>query len=492
MKRSVCITLATAILLSGCGRKAQTGEDGYTYRDYVTTMATNWNPHTYETASDAYPAQFIRSGLYSLIYNDELHPSNGKEPFTAYSVLPEMAASLPVDVTAAVRLEHPEFGIPEWADVGFAYAIDLNPNAVWEDGTPINADTYVYSMKRLLDPTLLNYRASDYYAGSFSIAGAEEYAKGEVGDDFSGVGLYKSGEYQITLVLDKSLGGFNLIYNLTSNFIVHEETYERCLKTEGGAAFSTYNTSADTTVSYGPYKLTSYQKDKAMSFEKNERWYGHNDGKHVYTDPMSGEILKMYQTTAVDTSVVAESATAKMMFLRGELSTYTLQTADFDAYKNSERAYAMPGETTFFLILNGHKDAITRRESASTFDKNSFDIETVTLPDFRRAMAQSYERELFAAVLSPARSGALGLIADTYIYDPENLLYYRDTDAAKQVLCDFYGVDTADFLSLDAAVSSIGGYDPKRARELFTSAFDAAIGAGYITDKTATVSATRR
>ena len=33
-------------------------------------------------------------------------------------------------------------------------------------------------MKQLLDPKMLNYRAADYFTGSKSIAGAEEYFYG--------------------------------------------------------------------------------------------------------------------------------------------------------------------------------------------------------------------------------------------------------------------------------------------------------------------------
>jgi len=482
MKKTVTVILLITLCqgLFSCGKK--NNEDAtYTYKDYVNVMATNWNPHTYETATDSYPSEFLRVGLYSLIYNDELHPAEGKKPFSAYSILPEMAESLPVDVTEKVKAEHPEFGIPMSALSGYAYTVDLNRKAKWEDGTPINADTYVYSMKRLLDPELLNYRASDYYAGTFSIAGAEEYATG-VMKDFSKVGLYKSGDYQITIVLDKALGGFNLIYNLTSNFIVNEELYERCLRKENGAWFSTYNTSAETTLSYGPYKMVSYQKDKSMRFEKNAEWYGYTDGKHVYVDPESGDEMPMYMTTAIDTQVVAEAATAKMMFLRGELSTYTLQAEDFDSYKNSAYAHAAPGETTFFLILNGHGDAISKREASSGFDKSKNDIETLTLDSFRRAVALTYDRELLAKTLSPARSGAYGLIGDSYIYDPEALFYYRDSDAAKRVLCSFYSVDTSAYPSLDAAVASITGYSPETARRYYIDAFNEAVAAGYITD----------
>ena len=582
--------------------------DTYTYQDSVSVMATNWNPHTYQTADDAYPVDTarIRIGLYDLIFNDELHPVEGKEPFTGYVVLPEMAASLPVDVTEQVKAEHPEFGIPEDMTSGYAYTIDLNPDACWEDGTPINADTYVYSMQKLLDPKLLNYRAVDYYAQNFSIAGAEEYANagrtvdldnyamsgytledltlGEDGQyvspegspmfvgvnfdlswtaqsggtlqelvegygdqyfnmerweelvaladenglapltedsyamlvsvistdawmedesnapcyfverktypevDYSTVGLYKSGDYQITLVLDKALAGFNLYYSLTSNWIVKEDLYESCLTSSTGADgvevwSSTYNTSVETTSSYGPYKLVEFQTDKFMRYEKNENWYGWTDGKHEYVDPNDGQTYPMYQTTAIECEVVEEAATRKLMFLRGELMGYGLGSEDFDTYRSSEYCYATPVETIFFLILNGYLEAIQSREAAADFDKTQYDLETMTVLEFRKAVALTYDKDLFAATVSPARSGAYGIIGNAYVWDVETGALYRDTDQAKQALCNAYSVDVSEYASLDEAAASITGYDPEQAKVFYGEAFTKALEAGYITDE---------
>ena len=629
MKKLLALVLALALcvgLLAGCGgpatpSQAPTGESNapvdptkapvdptqapevpatYTYQDSVSTLATNWNPHTYQTTDDAYPADFLRSGLYTFVFNDELHPKEGVDPYEGYVIIPEMAAELPIDVTEQVKAEHPEFNIPEAATKGYAYVIKLNPDCKWEDGTPINADTYVYSMERLLNSDLLNYRASDYYSGNFCVAGAEAYAnsgnttqientsagyvmadltKGEDGQyltpngekvyiaisyvlndwlggnsladyvgaygadyfdvtnwetlvamadadgvipctdenlelfipviagnpawgetadnvpgyltyakqypevEFEGtVGLYKTGEYEITLVLGKSLSGFYLLYNLSGNWIVHEETYEANLKEDNGVWTSTYNTDVATTVSYGPYKLTEYQSDKFMKFEKNENWWGYSDGKHVYVDPEDGETYDMYMTDVIECEVVAEAATRKLMFLKGELMGYGLQAEDFAQYRSSDYIHFTPSETIFFLILNGHLEAINNREAAADFDTATLDLQTMTLPSFRSAVSVTYDKELFASTISPARSGGYGIIGTAYVYDPETGARYRDTDQAKQVLCDFYGVDVSKFESLDAAVDSITGYDPVLAKELYNQAFQDALAKGYITD----------
>ncbi len=600
MKKILAFVLALALVLP-CLAVAEEAPASYVYKDSVSVLATNWNPHTYQTTDDSYPSSFIRSGLYEFIFNDELNPVEGKDPFKGYKIVPEMAAAMPVDVTEQVKAEHPEFNIPESATSGYAYTIDLNPNAVWEDGTPINADTYVESLKRLLDPKLINYRASDYYSGDFCIAGAEAYSKGgntvknansangetmtyAIADlvkgedgkyttadgkpvylglkekyawmggrntlaDYQGagyipaegcwdvlsaaadedgfvpvtdetlaalfvftnsdvwgnepweqlgyyvsydqtyevmpwetVGLYKTGEYQITLALGKSLKGFYLLYNLSGNWIVDVEMYDACLQKTGDGWTSTYNTSVETTKSYGPYKLVSYEADKSMRYVRNENWYGYSDGKHVYVDPVDGETYDMYMTTEIQTQVVAEADTRKMMFLKGELMGYGLQAADFATYRNSEYIHFTPSETIFFLIFNGYKDAIDSREANEGFDTTKHDLQTMTLTSFRKAVAVTYDKELFAATISPARSGGYGLIGNNYIYDPETGAKYRDTDQAKKALCDFYSVDVSAFASLDEAVNSITGYDPVAAKELYKVAFDEAIAAGFITD----------
>jgi len=571
----------------------------YVYKDSVSTLTTYWNPHDYQVADDAYLADFIRSGLYNFVFNDELHPVEGKEEYTAYKIIPEMADGMPVDVTEQIKAAHPEYNIPESATKGYAYQINLNKDACWENGTPINADTYVYSMKQLFDPKMINYRANDYITGSLSIANAEQYfnsgrtvksansvdgdamsvqvadlvkgadgvytnAAGEVAsfglkeayawlggntlDDYHGagyipdegcwnilsaaavddyvpvtdetiealfsftnsdiwgnetreqlgyyisftktyeefpwekVGIFKSGEYQITIVLAKSLAGFNLYYNLASNWLVYEPYYEACKKETNGQMTTSYNTSVDTTMSYGPYKLVSYQADKALRLERNEKWYGYKDKQHIYVDPEDGEVYRMYMTDVIECQVVAEAATNKMMFLKGELMDYGLQADDFEAYRGSDYAHTSPAETLFFFIFNGNKEAIAQREQAADFDTSKYDLECMTLENFRRAIAVTFDKELFAATISPQRSGGYGLIGTPYVYDPETGSRYRDTDAAKKVLCDFYSVDISKYSSLDAAVDSITGYDPVKAKELYNKTFTEALAAGYITD----------
>ncbi|MBE6936032.1 MAG: hypothetical protein E7458_05955 [Ruminococcaceae bacterium] len=581
----------------GDGETVGEPSTAYTYRDAVTALAESWNPHT-AAVQEAYPAEYLSAGLYSVVYNDALHPVPGIEPFSGYQIVPEMAAAMPEDVTEDVRAEHPEFGIPEDAAAGYAYRIDLNPNAVWEDGTPITAETYVYSMRRLLDPALRNARAAAYYAGDFSIAGAEAYANagrtayadtlgayamedltadeagqyrtaegkslwiglafplewlggdslqayvdayGETYFDLSNwetllgmadengliplteenlalfapvitgvtdwgeteqdlphyfvsgtaypeaeydgtVGLYQSGTHQITLVLDRPLTGYALLSHLTRNWIVYEPYYEETLTETDGVWHSDYATDVGTTMSCGPYRLAAYQAGRSLTLARNESWYGYSDGLHQYVDPADGETYPMYQTDVIECRVVRDAETRRELFLKGELMGDSLQAGEAAAYRDSALSYAVPSETSYFLIYNGSRAAMDQREAAEDFDAAVLDLQTLSLPSFRRALSLSYDRAQFAAAVSPERTAGFGLIGAAYVADPETGLLYRDTAPAKQVLCDFYGVDVSAYADLDAAVSSITGCDPEAAKALFTQAYEEALDAGYLTD----------
>jgi hypothetical protein len=171
------------------------------------------------------------------------------------------------------------------------------------------------------------------------------------------------------------------------------------------------------------------------------------------------------------------------MFLGGELMGYGLQSDDFEAYRNSEYCYATPSETIFFFIFNGYMKAIQDREAAFDAEtKAKYDLETMTLLNFRKAVALTYDKEALCTAVSPSRSGGYGLIGDSYIYDPDTGARYRDTEQAKKALCEFYSVDVSKYASLDEAVDSITGFDVEQARAYFNQAFQEGIAAGYITD----------
>ncbi len=148
----------------------------YTQRTALTVLYSNWNPHDYKDGNAISLFNPLADNLYTLTWNDELHNPDNLEPWTAYAIIPQMAADMATDVTAEVKAEHPDW-IPESATEGYAWAIPLREDLYFDTGYHITAETYVQSMKYLLDSRLQNYRATDIYNGARGIVGAEEYFK---------------------------------------------------------------------------------------------------------------------------------------------------------------------------------------------------------------------------------------------------------------------------------------------------------------------------
>lgn len=79
------------------------------------------------------------------------------------ALLPSMAAALPRDVTAQYA---GSFGIPSGAQRGYAFAIDLEPEARWEDGTLITAEDWLFTLNVWIDqgaPGLDLANLEDFY-----------------------------------------------------------------------------------------------------------------------------------------------------------------------------------------------------------------------------------------------------------------------------------------------------------------------------------------
>ncbi|MEG0034556.1 MAG: ABC transporter substrate-binding protein [Bacilli bacterium] len=166
------LTLGTAVVAS-CGGEEHKSNYKYTYRTYLPTSPKSWNVHTWDTNDQSYIIGFTEMGLYDTILN---------EKHDGYKFVNEMAAAAPVDASAKLTsADKLAFFNDEDANIGknagVAWDIALNKNAVWEDGTKINADTYVESMKLLLDPLRVNRRADSFYSSTLQLANAAKYFK---------------------------------------------------------------------------------------------------------------------------------------------------------------------------------------------------------------------------------------------------------------------------------------------------------------------------
>jgi oligopeptide transport system substrate-binding protein len=549
----------------------------YTYNTFLSTFPTVWNNHTYQTATDGEIIGYTEPGFYTFDYNETLD---------GYKVVPDMATSEPIDVTADYVGD--AWGIAE-GDTARAWKIVLRQDIKWEDGTPIKAADFVESAKRLLNPVANNYRADNLYNGNMVIHNAKNYfyggknvdedngavgaftrsdlvkgadgvyttAAGEkvwiatstaidwlggrtldfytdyykdamfdmtayaslkaladengnvaVTDEslalltsvitfspswgeteeevvqymmfaraypelsFDTVGVKAVSDYELVLIMDKPLEGFYLLYSLTGAWLVKTDLYDSCITNTDGVYNITYGTSVDTYMSYGPYKLTSFQADKQFVLEKNDKWYGYNDEANANN----------YWTTKIVYDYIQNPETAMEAFLQGKLDAKGLDIDQMEEYSKSDYCYYTTGDSTFFIAMNPDMDALKAEQEKVGANVNKT---ILTIKEFRQALSFSLDRAAFCLATSPSNAPAFGAYSSLIISDPETGTAYRTTQQAKEVLVNFWGV--ADeigegklYADIDEAIESITGYNLDMGKEYFNIAYDKAVEAGLM------------
>ena len=561
LKRVLVLALAAAMTLSlaACGGTKKDNAS-YTYNVYMEASPTNWNPHTWEMNSDSEIMSYIEMGLVDVqIAADGVN----------FEWVMEMAEDIN-DITKDYA-DKAKWGITE--DAGRVWEIKLNKAAQWADGTPINADTYVYSMQQLLSSEMKNYRAGNYVSGDSSIVGAEGYfnndqvgqtkyaqattvagdkyfvntdvatvffgsdtmadyigagyeanypsfaafkdcvGKGyveatdelmaavkslaaECGDanpdawkeivfaangvveetKWEDVGLVKVDDYTILYITNLPIDEFNFFTACTSNWIVYEKLYEAGKSKTGDLTATNYGTSADTYMSYGPYKLASFETDKQFVLEKNDKWYGYTDKKH------EGQ----YQTTKVVYQIVADHNTQLQLFNQGKLDSVALTADDMAKYKMSDYLLQTDQTYTFRWVFATDLEALKNLEKEANDGSNK---RVLSYDDFRKAISYSMDRAKFCTEATSAYKPAFVLLNSLYYYNIANDTnsIYRNTDEAKQAILNVYDVKYDANTDLDAEVAKITGYDVEAAKELFQSVYEQAKKDGNYTDGQAIV-----
>lgn len=544
---AVCLGMMTCL----CSAGAEGGEaPTYTYTFFALETPTTWNSHEAEVVE--YITDYTEMNMWALILN---------ETADGYEWMPEMASGEPEDVTADYAGDE-RWGIPADATAGYAWRVALNPDAKWEDGTPINADSYIYSMRQILNPEMNNYTASAYYT-SLPIVNAENYAKsgqgavmkpvadvdtneyadygdaplsvsftqptvafwGYSGEDYyegyedyyvneagenllekyggedyvaatdevisdinymlmnwygldepdegsyldmafyeveipptswEDVGFFKTGDYELTVILSNPLTPYFFKLHSSSYALVYEPLYEAGKMQTGDMVKTNYGTSAETYMSFGPYKLVSFQADKEWHVTRNENWYGWTDGRH------EGQ----FQATDVVCSVVEDIATQEQLFLQGKADNYVL-TADYlKTYQGSDYIVYYGNPYIYFLNINNDKELLASREEPGV------NKTILTNLDFRKGISLAMNRMDFVAMQGYGKP-LYGYISDYFVYDVDTGVRYRDSEPAIETLKTFYGVDDLD---------EITGYDLDAAKNYLVAGYEQALADGIVSE----------
>ena len=557
------------------------------YNTTTTTMPSNWNEFTYADNNDTQIMSYIGSSFFDYDYkfeNDEKYNADGsinKDAIVAGAYTTNYSAATKLeDVTATVDAKW-GYTDDQKAEGGYAWKITLRNDLKWDDGTAITAADFEYSMKQLLDPAFMNFRANTYYdtlmvknskgyffqneEGTYESVLSQGYATNEdaiaagatiyvdihnlwgaVGytdengnvapqwvtiddetvyssadgsDAISGAALWggyssilgPTGSYAsyvaifvenkirnvawedvgiyaipeenaIVLCLDKAYsflkddGSLSVWapYYLSSLPVVHQAKYEasKIAPADGATLWtSNYNSSLETTASWGPYKLVEFEAGSHYKLVKNENWYGWNMEQYK----------NQYNITAINCRKVEEFATKWMGFLNGTYDDASLQTENVADYLDSKYVYFTSTSTgPFGMQLFSDLSVLKNSENNNGI---------LAIQEFRHAFNLALNRSNVVETIWPGSAvPCFGLINVAYYYDIENSPeledggQYRNATIAKEGILRAYGFEqdadglwsSGDLTNLttEEAYDSLTGYNPTLAKQKIQEAID--------------------
>ncbi len=563
------------------------------YNTTTSTMPSNWNELTYADNNDTQIMSYIGSSFFDYDYkfkDDKKFNEDGtinkagivKGAYTTHY----SAATKLEDVTSTVDAKW-GYTADQKEEGGYAWKITLRQDLKWDNGDPIKAADFVYSMKQQLDPEFMNMRGNTYYdtlriknsrgyffqnqegtyesvaslgyasnaeaiaadetlyIDAFSFYNAQGYVdangnacpqwvafddttvydtadawtSGEAVDAFSGkdlwdyffapdapyeygpyvevggayaswisiyvenkirdvawedVGIYAVDDYSFVICLDKAYAllqdngslSYQAAYYMSSLPLVHKATYEACkiAPADGATLWTTnYNTSEETTKSWGPYKLTAFEAGSYYKLEKNPYWYGWN--MNLYKN--------QYNVSAINCRKVTEFSTSWMAFLKGEVDDASLATENIADYKDSKYVDYTPSTGTFGMQLFS---------DLSVLKESEYNNGILAIDEFRQAFSLGLNRSDVVEKIWPGTATpCLGLVNSEYYYDIENSPnledggVYRNTKEAKEGLLRAYGfVQNADGtwssgnlqnVEMEDAYDALTGYNLTLAKE---------------------------
>ena len=297
------------------------------------------------------------------------------------------------------------------------------------------------------------------------------------------VGVYAiEEENAIVVCLDKAYsfltedGGLSVWapYYMSGLPLVHKTKYEASkIAPAAGATLwtSNYNSSLETTASWGPYKLAEFEAGSHYKLVKNENWYGWNMEQYK----------NQYNITSVYCRKMEDFSTQWMSFLAGEIDDASLQTENVGDYLDSKYVYFTSTSTgTFGMQLYSNLSVLKESENNNGI---------LAIQEFRHAFNLALNRSDIVEKIWPGSAvPCFGLLNVAYYYDIENSPeledggQYRNALVAKEGILRAYGfTQDADGkwsggdlvgLSTEDAYDALTGYNPTLAKEKMQAAID--------------------
>ena len=443
MKKIVALTLAVVMvlgLLAGCGAKTPT--TGTTTPSGTNTSTTTT---TSSTAADTGTAESTEPKVLKMSmagdvesYNLYNQPENyyTTDWFSSFLYRKAPEGDLGVKFVCDIAADFPEKVAP------CTWNIKIREDACFHNGTPINAETFVYSAQVVLDPVKVQSRANTYLS-TIDIVNAKAYANQTVDGttvDWGSVGIKAVDEYTLQLTLSED--GYTAENSMTWSgdrvcVPVEKAMWESCMGSDGT---TTYGIDLDHFVACGPYYFTEWVSGALQVYEKN--------GDHWLAD--------LFNVDRVEYRVAADNNAKWELFQKGELD-FTLISGDL-VFELLDDPHLIPYTTTLIY----HMD----------MNKANPDNPVCNTQNYRKALYHAIDRETISSSVLPNMIPSGTYISNLAGIDSPDHSSYRDSEQGK-------AVDA--MIAADSADGHTTGYNPQLAREYLAKAYEeCGLSADYI------------
>ncbi len=260
---------------------------------------------------------------------------------------------------------------------GLTYTFHLRDGLKWSDGTPLTANDFVFSWKRLSDPNVAAPYGEDMLG---YVKGYQEAAAGNI--DALGV----SAPDDKTFVVELSVP---CVYFLK---IVTHATMVPVQKASVEANGEQWSLKPETYVSNGPLKMIDWVPGSHVTFSKNENYWN--------ADKVTLNTLKFV--------LMEDSNAAYSAYRTGEVAMIKdVPTEEIPSLKGKEEFHVEPNVGVSYLDFNNQKEPFTN-------------------PDVRKALSLAIDRDYVSNTVMQGIGAPAGNFVPQGVSDAEEGTYFED------------------------------------------------------------------
>lgn len=240
--------------------------------------------------------------------------------------------------------------MPEVSEDGLTYTFTIRKDAIWSNGDPVTSQDYVYTWRRMVNPTL----AAGYsYMYDGLIKNASEILANELDPTELSVEAVTDKILKVTLVQPTPY--FLDLLALPFFFPQHQAYIEE--------AGNSYGTNSDTLIYNGPFVLSDWDQAKGGSWSliKNDSYWN----------------KEAIELNKVVVQVMKETSTAINLYEADELDYAALSGEYVAAHKEDKDYYSQMNSTANFIEMNQDVPALANENIREALTK-SLDTEQYT------------------------------------------------------------------------------------------------------------------